>query len=259
MKKLILSACSFLITSCALMAQSSLLVTNISNGNAVVTNGAIIFKNVGATVLDQTDFNIKNIGTTNKTYKMRMYYDVRHVVAPGDSSDPYFCFGGSCYSSNTFVSIQTQTLAVNQDVQSMIPSKVINIHYDEASMAGLSSIRYRIYDIANPSVDYTEFTIKYNDPTASVKNNATIFATVSDVYPNPSSIKALLTVTSLSETNTTVTINNTLGAIVASKTVELNVGKNNIPLDIENLNTGIYFVTIANGSSKIVKKFTINK
>lgn len=259
MKKILLTSFAFLTSSIALLSQSSLLVTNLSNGGAVVANGAIIYKTVAGSGLDQTDINIKNISSTTKTYKMRMYKDTRHYVAPGDTANPYFCFGGSCFDENTPVSPNTQSLTANQDAQSIAPSKVINVHYDEASVAGYSSIRYRIYDIANPSVDYTEFTIKYNDPTASVKNITSVFATVSEIYPNPSSVKALLTISSLSDINATLTINNTLGAIVTSKTVELNTGKNIIPLDIENLNTGIYFVTITNGLSKIVKKFTVNK
>ncbi len=257
MKKLILSACSFLITSCVLMAQSSLLVTDLNNGSVVIPNGSVLFESEVANGLNQLDYNIKNISSSVKVYKMRMYYDLRHVVAPGDSAEPYFCFGGTCYSVNTLIAIQSQTLLANQDVSSL--NKLINIHYDEASAAGLSIIRYRIYDVANPNTDFFEFTIRYNDPAVSVKNISSQFTSVSDVYPNPSANKANLNISSISEVETTISICNTLGSVVSVKKIELTVGKNNIPLDIENLNTGIYFVTISSGNSKIVKKFTINK
>jgi hypothetical protein len=50
-----------------------------------------------------------------------------------------------------------------------------------------------------------------------------------------------------------------LGSVVSLKNIQLTAGKNNIQLDSESLNSGIYFATISSGSNKIVKKFTINK
>lgn len=257
MKKILLTSFAFLVSSIALLSQSSLQVTDLNNGSAIMTSGAVFFETVGANGMNQLDYNFKNTSATTKTYGMRMYKDLRHVVGPADSANPYFCFGGFCYDENTLVSPNNQTLLANQDANAL--NKLINIHYDEASIAGLSVIRYRIFNIAAPTTDYFEFTVRYNDPTASVKNIASTFGSVSEIYPNPSSVKALLTITATSETLTKVTISNTLGSIVSSKTIDLSIGKNTVPLDIENLNTGIYFVTITNGNSKIVKKFTVNK
>lgn len=257
MKKLYTLSFSILLSAFA-FAQSTLLVTNVSTGSSTITNGMLIYRTVGANIMDQMDINIKNIGSSTTSYKMKMYYDQRHIVAPGDSSNPYFCFGGTCYTPNAFTSSQTETLTPGQDA--VAKTHPISVHYDEATMAGISSIRYKIYDINNSSVDVMEFTVNYNDPAASIKTNTSLFSNVSDVYPNPSGNKAFVSInTSYELNNVSVSIINSLGTIVSSKNIELNIGKNVVPLDVESLSSGIYFATITSGNSKIVKKIIINK
>lgn len=256
MKKLILLASTLLISSVALVAQSTLLVTETAHG-ASISNGQTIYLTVGGSGSSQYDINIKNIGSTTKTYKMKMFYDVRNYVAVGDTANPFFCYGGTCEVPNTMTS-KSETLTPNQDALSN--SHPISVHYDEASIAGLSSIRYRIYDVNNPNVDFMEFTMKYNDPTASIKTNASLLSFVSDIFPNPSNIKASINITSLYDfNNVVVSITNALGSIVSSKHIELYSGKNNIDLDSQALSSGLYFATISVNNIKITKKFTISK
>jgi hypothetical protein len=258
MKKLLLIITSLVVLNFSgSYAQSTLLVTDVANGNTTITNGMVISRNVGAYALDQFDINIKNISSTNRTYKMRMYYDQRHVVAAGDSSSPYFCFGSLCYTPNVFTSTKTQSLTPNQDASGV--GNPISVHYDEASSAGMSIIRYRIFEISNPSSDLMEFTVNYNNATA-VKNNGSLLANVSEVYPSPSNTKAFVNVNAIAaHNNAGVTITNSLGSVVSVKTTDLLSGKNTISLDVDNLASGIYFTTITAGNSKIVKKFIINK
>lgn len=257
MKKLYTLSLSILVSAFAI-AQSTLLVTNVTSGNSTITNGMIIYRAVGAGIMDQVDINIKNTSSSTKSYKMRMYYDLRHVVAPSDSSNPYFCFGGTCYPVNKFISTQTETLTPGQDA--VANSHPISVHYDEASAAGISSIRYKIYDMNNSASDFMEFTVVYNNNPAALKTNTSLFSNVSDVYPNPSGNKAFVSLnTSVDLNNVSISITNSLGSIVSSKNMELNIGKNVIPLDVESLSSGIYFTTITSGNSKIVKKIIINK
>ncbi len=258
MKKLILLLSTFILNMGGLFAQSSLLVTNSSNGNSVITNGMVIYRNVNGLGMDQLDINIKNTSSSTKTYKMRMYQDVRHIVAPGDSSNPYFCFGGQCYDPYTFTSAKTETITANGDATAN--GHPISIHYDEASVAGSSSIRYRIFETTNVSSDVIEFTIKYNDLAASVKSYSSLISFVSEVYPNPANNKAFLTVNSaVDANNAVVTITNALGVNVYNKNIELSSGKNTVSLEMETLSSGIYFVSVGVGNFKTVKKFTINK
>ena len=87
MKKLLLIASSLFIGTSIANAQSSLQVTNASNGNSVITNGMTLYRSVNALGMDVLDINIKNTSSSTKTYKMRMFYDVRNVVAAGDSAN----------------------------------------------------------------------------------------------------------------------------------------------------------------------------
>ena len=256
MKKRILLASTLLISSLVSFAQSTLLVTETAHG-ATISNGQVIYLTVGAVGSSQYDLNIKNISSTTKTYKMKMFYDVRNYVAVGDTANPLFCFGGTCEVPNTMVS-KPETLTPNQDA--IANSHPISVHYDEASVAGYSSIRYRLYDINNSTVDSMEFTMKYNDATASIRTNASLLSYVSNVFPNPSNTKASLNVTSLYDVNNAVvSITNALGSIVSSKHIELYSGKNTIDLDSQALSSGLYFATITVNNAKITKKFTINK
>jgi hypothetical protein len=267
MKKHILLASTLLISSLAMMAQSTLLVTNTSNSNSVITNSMVIYRTVAANGMDQLDINIKNTSTSTKNYKMRMYYNTVNVVTGNDSAHVYFCFGGTCYQPYTMISGTTETLTPNQDAATsttVTPNPgtghPISLHYDEASVAGIASIMYKIYDINNPSVDFMTFIVKYNDPTTSIKTNTSLLSYVSDVFPNPSNTKASITVNALSDSNiNTVSILNTLGSVVSSKNIELFMGKNTISLDVESLSSGIYFAVLSSGNFKTVKKFTINK
>jgi hypothetical protein len=242
------------------------LVTETAHGGTI-SNGQVIYRTVagGSIGLEQYDLNIKNISSGTKSYKMKMFYDLRNYVvgspaSAADTANPFFCFGGSCEVPLTMISSKTQTLAPNQDALSYVPSQPISVHYDEASIAGLSVVRYRFYEVSNPTVDFMEFTMKYNDPTASIKTNTSLLSYVSDVFPNPSNTKASINVTSLYDvTNAVVSITNALGSTVSIKHIELYSGKNSIDLDSQALNSGLYFATITVNNAKITKKFTINK
>ena len=256
MKKFILLASTLFIGSFGLRAQSSLLVTETAHG-ATITNGQVIYLTVGAGATNQTNLNFKNLSSSNKIYKMKMFDDLRHAVSASDESNPYFCFGGTCLPPSTFTSPGSVTLTASQDAETAgFPTSV---HYDEATVAGPSIIRYRIYEINNPN-DTMTFTVRYNDVTASIKTNASLLSNVSEVFPNPSSSKASINITALVDVNTaSLSVINALGSVVLSKTIDLSIGKNTIDLDFQNLISGLYFVTISNNNSKITKKFTINK
>ena len=67
MKKLLLiiSAIVFLNLSGS-HAQSTFVVTDVANGNSVITNGMVIYRNVNANIDDQFDINIKNTKSFKK-------------------------------------------------------------------------------------------------------------------------------------------------------------------------------------------------
>lgn len=256
MKKLLLIASTIFMTSAYVKAQSSLAVTDVNNGMASVANNAVIQYTTAADDHLTTEIDAQNISSSTKYYKLR-----RIDVALNPGASAYFCVGGAnCYGPSTTVSPITVTLTPNGKLSGQNLSLLLDLEeVASPGTAAFSSIKYQIYNV-NDANDVFTFTLNYNDDLTSVKENSQIFSAVSAVYPNPSVSKAHINVAS-SETvnNVTLSITNSLGSVVSSKSIDLSVGKNAITIDTENLSSGIYFATISSNKTKIVKKFTVNK
>lgn len=237
----------------ALRAQSALQVTDVNNGQANVTNNSTIYYTTSTNEHITTEIDAKNTSSTTRYYKLKRMDDVLNSGASA-----YFCVGSAnCYPPQTTVSPITMTLTPNQTLSSQSISLLLDL--EEAPTPGYSAIRYQIYNV-NDANDVFNFTLKYNDNGVSVKENASLFASVSGVYPNPSAAKAFINLNSNAEGgNVTITVSNTLGAIVYSKTSALSTGKNTVSLDVDNLVSGVYFATLTSGNTVITRKFTINK
>jgi hypothetical protein len=249
MKKLLLIASSLLIGLTNLNAQTSIELTNNSTGDPI-TNNIVFTEEVTTGGQSHVYIQLKNISSSTVVYGVKKY-DIT-INAGGDA---YFCWGGQCFPTTT-----TITPAINQVTltagQTYAPQ---SFYYDETISEGYTEVKYEVYDVNNTS-DAVTFTFKFNPTLASVKDNGSLFSSISDVYPNPSVNKAQIIVNSkVNNNNASISITNALGSIVSVKNIELSAGKNTIHLDSENLNSGIYFATISSGNNKIVKKFTINK
>lgn len=243
----------FTIAGLVLNAQSSLQVTDVNNGMASVSNNSTIYYTTNANDHLTTEIDAKNATASTKYYKLKR---TDNVLNSGASA--YFCVGGAnCYPPNVTVSPLTMTLTANQTLSSQSLSLLLDL--EEAPAPGYSSISYQIYNI-NDANDVFNFTLKYNDSSTGVKESSSLFSSVSNVYPNPSVNKAYITMTSAFDVNNvSVTVMNSLGAIVYTKNTSLSSGKNVVALDVDNLVSGLYFATISTGNTKITRKFTINK
>ncbi len=248
MKKLLLLISTLVIGLSNTNAQNSIEVSNNSQGGLIQNNDVITDDVVGGGGQSHIYIAIKNISSSTKTYGLK-----RTDVILNTDADAYFCFAGTCYVPAVTTSPNNVTLAPGAQDQ---PTQ---IYLDENGTQGYSEIRYEVFDVNNPT-DKVTFTFKYNPGFAtSVRSYASVFSSVSDVYPNPSASKAQIVVNAANTNNATVSITNALGSVVSSKNIELMTGKNTVSLDAENLNSGIYFATIVSGNHKVVKKFTINK
>lgn len=78
------------------------------------------------------------------------------------------------------------------------------------------------------------------------------------LYPNPSNGELSLITTFASNQNIDVTIHNVMGQLMGSSQFE-NVSNQVFNLDLKNYTNGVYFVTINNGSEKVVKRIVLNK
>ncbi len=249
MKKLLLIASSLIIGLSNLNAQTSIQLTNNSTGDPI-TNNIVFTEAVATGGQSHVYIQLKNISSSTVVYGVKKM-DI--TINPG--GDAYFCWGGQCFPTTT-----TITPAINQVTltagQTYAPQ---SFYYDETISEGYTEVKYEVYDVNNTS-DAVSFTFKFNPTLASVKDNGSVFASISDVYPNPSANKAQITVNSkVNTSNASISIINALGSVVSVKNIDLSAGKNTIHLDSENLNSGIYFATISSGNNKIVKKFTVNK
>lgn len=248
MKKLILISIAIVSGLINTNAQNSFELTNNSAGG-IITNNSIITETVTAGLQSHVYVQMKNIGSTTKTYAMR-----RTDVVLNSGAEAYFCWGGQCFPSSTTVTPVANYLTLNAGASDTPQS----LYYDENVAQGYSEIKYEVYDVNNMS-DMLTFTFKFNSLT-SVKENNSLLSFVSDIYPNPSVNKAQIIVNSkINTSEASVSITNALGSIVSTNTVELSAGKNNIQLNSENLSSGIYFTTITLGNARVVRKFTINK
>lgn len=252
MKKLILIASTLFLGGFQMIAQSSLAVTDVNNGMASVADNSIISYTTVASDHITTEIDAKNTSASTKYYKLRRFDDVLNSGASA-----YFCVGGAnCYAPTTYTSPITMTLTPNQTLSSQ--SLALLLDLEESTTPGYSSIRYQIFNI-NDANDVFTFTLKYNE-TVSVKEVASLFSSVSAIYPNPAVSKAHINiVSSESIDNVSLSITNSLGSVVSTKYIDLSVGKNTVAIDSENLSSGIYFATISSNKTKIVKKFTVNK
>lgn len=96
-----------------------------------------------------------------------------------------------------------------------------------------------------------------SNPTA-IKTNAASEMSF-EVYPNPSKGETNLNITSVAEGKANVVVVNTLGQVVFTKQVELNVGVNAIQLDASQFANGLYNVMIESKNGSMVKKLTVTK
>jgi len=129
------------------------------------------------------------------------------------------------------------------------------VYLDEASALGLSNIGYEVQN----GTEKLAITMRYNFATG-IATNLNDLSSASNIYPNPSSSKSFIDVNALKElSGTSLKVYNCLGALVSSKEISLQKGKNKISIDNESLETGVYFVKIINGSSTLTRKLTVTK
>lgn len=256
MKKLLLIASILFIGNIYMHAQSSVIVNDFTNGQLPIANNSTITIATTSNEHITTEINVENTSTTTKIYKLRRFDDILNLGASA-----YFCVGsGNCYGPTTLVSPLSITLTASGTANDNLQSQ--NLMYlldlEEGVNPGISHIRYEIFNV-NDANDVFTFTIYYND-VVSVKENSQLFSSVSNVYPNPAINKAHITVVSNKTIdNATLSITNSLGAIISTKYIDLSIGKNSVAIDSESLSSGIYFATISSSKTKIVKKFTVNK
>jgi hypothetical protein len=234
------------------LAQSTIKLTLYGKSYTISPNEVIHIKTKanGTTI---TEIDITNTGSTTNQYKVK-----RMDVLLNTDALAYFCFGGNCYTENIFTSPDADTLAPGQSASQLTGDfKILSADLAEGPTVGISTIEYTVFNVDVPS-DKVSFTLKYNSAEAvSIKENVKNLSDFS-IFPNPAKESAVINLNSAKAMQSSLSVYNALGEVVVQKDLSLLEGKNKIELNTENLKSGIYFVSIANGSNSISKKLIIN-
>jgi len=183
----------------------------------------------------------------------------------GSFPDSYFCFGYNCFGSSVNTpptSADYCVLGPNGTSASPYDNSKANgtpfvIDLVEGTIQGYYLIKYKVYNV-NDASDTLTFSVRYN-AILGVKEIANTIESVSDVFPNPSTNVANLSLTLTQESPVKIQVYNSLGVVVYSANDHKLAGKNKLSVDCANLSSGLYFVAITAGESKITKRLVVNK
>lgn len=88
------------------------------------------------------------------------------------------------------------------------------------------------------------------------ENNATPVSALS-IYPNPAKNEAFVNVTLTNSSNLSVYVLNALGQIVKSNSLQGFAGANTLNVDLQGLNSGVYFVKVSDGNHASTTKLIV--
>lgn len=251
MKKILLSLAS--LAAFGSFAQSSIQLTHVEGSVAVPANGTINANTVpqGNT---KVTLDVTNTSNSQKTYNAKRY-DIMLNAAGGATAVAYFCFAGTCYGDNVFVSPNPLTLNAGQSASQLQGQyQMLVADLDEANAVGLSIVKYTFQNVSQSS-DSIQITIRYNGPSGLQDMSSVVSGF--ELSPNPVHDVATLKIGSRTNAEGRLMVYNALGGIVHERTVQLTEGKNRVELHTENLPSGIYFASLKMGNSATTRKFVV--
>lgn len=172
----------------------------------------------------------------------------------GSSQVNYFCWGDECYDATT------DEIPLSKRINPGETSDKFESILEAGLVAGISTVKYLIYDRDNPS-ETIEYEINYTVE-EEVNPNA-IFNTpeirINEVYPNPVREFAIIDYNLHSEDiEAKITLHNVLGSIVGE--YELSYFETKLKINTEEFNPGVYFYTLhLDNDGVLTKKLIIRK
>ncbi len=238
MKKLLLSALS--ICAGVLFVQAQGYTLKDLGGNTINTQTIDITIDV-STSLSTYEFDCTNTGSLSKNSYMERQ---EQTVVPGTQN--YFCwdvcyppFVGTSTSGVTIAATGTYTLG--------------SVDYQPQGQLGMTTIRYVIYDYANPN-DSVWFTVRWNVTPMGIQEN--LIGTLVSAFPNPSSTSTQVKYEFSGASEGTLCIYNLLGEEI--KSIALNSTKGTALIDVAEMKNGIYFYSLVAGEKTLAtRKFTV--
>lgn len=236
-------------------AQSSLVLTNVNTSLTIAPN-ATVYMTTRSFSRTALDVDMKNMGTTKNAYKVRRYDLLLNQTGTIDSAIAHFCYATSCYLSSPSISLLADTLLPGQSASELVgPNVILEADLDEGAIVGKSIVKYTLFNTAL-STDTVQFMIKYNYPTTGILENNSDLNSF-EIFPNPMQSVANLSIVALNQLSSRLHICNALGDLVYEQDIFLKAGENNIAVNLEKLNAGIYFASIKTENGSITKKIMV--
>ncbi|MDI1356232.1 MAG: T9SS type A sorting domain-containing protein [bacterium] len=203
--------------------------------------------------------DVKNTSAVTHTYDVKRYDVVINMKGRGDSAVANFCFATLCTGKEVTLSLVPLILKAGESASTDTSADYNMLDADliEASALGFSSVKYTVFESNNHN-DSVQFTIKYNanlmlTGLKELSQNLSSFG----VFPNPAKGNTTISFMSNKENTANIFVVNTIGQTVISKEVTLVSGKNSVPLDLQGLPSGVYFVQVKDGEINLSKKLII--
>lgn len=264
------------LTSCLLAQNYSVYQVNNSQmiNTATLTNGYIMAQGTAASTSTASPsistFKVKLVNNTASTLTLSV---IRRVIynnpalkldGAGNLPDSYFCYGFQCFPSNVgspgsgdYCVLGASGSTVSPYDNSRDNGTPFVIDLAEGLVQGKYFINYTVYNVNNIN-DSVCFTVKYNE-FLSVQENTDVIEAIGNLYPNPSTNNAQLSIVLKQESPVKIQVFNNLGSLVYNGNEQKLSGKNKLSVDCTNFTSGLYFVTVTAGDSKITKRLVINK
>lgn len=246
MKKIITTFCLIAISVFSFGQIKSMMVLDMLDNNI---SNTIYDVNVMANANITTELLAHNADTVAHSYKCRRTI---YTIDPTDSTQ--FCWGGLCYNWGSSLSSVSQTLAPGDtiDFAAFGFHAIFRTHLATISR----TVHYQFYDIANIT-DSTGVTIRYNYVTG-INDIEISGGSIANAYPNPanSTVSIKYDINDFSQ-NGQIIFYDMLGKSV--KAVNLSDKKGTAKINIDDLNSGIYFYSfLVDGKAISTKKLVVS-
>jgi len=289
MKK-IFTLLSLAFVTAAFSQSFSIYKTNPSGtaNTATMTHGYSQLETTSANNQLQTNFKIVNNAAVGHTLSVtRSFVFENPLFDLSEASYPWtkFCFGYTCFpasvnspgssdytilgpagtNTTTCCNGTNNTCCAATFDNSNENGTPFKMYLQETSSIGKYAVRYLVYDVNNPA-DSSSFTVRYNDGLSvpnlfvGINNIAATFESVSEIAPNPSNGNASISVNLKQDNDIKVQVYNGIGALVYNgPSQKYPAGKHKISLDCNTYSSGLYFVTLTAGETKVTKRLIVNK
>lgn len=245
MKKNLLVACLFVLSTLLSFSQSLVLIDSVAGQ---LTNGAVIYK----TGINSPDGEIiqhlavKNISSNDIPVMVK-----KTMVDTVIGSSNVFCWG-ICFGPYTYISPESIS----------VPAGTTNAldfsgHYLPTGIAGATTVRYTFYaerdlnDSVCVNVVYMAFPLGTEELDANV-------TALSNAYPNPATDKVNFNFSIPAGGKGNLIVRNVLGSKIREIALNGISGKMTIP--ISNLEEGVYFCTLElGGNAMMTRKMVIRR